>query len=273
MYKVFASTLNELVIVITEKKSSSNKQKADKEFPDSTKLIMAMVTAWPSLFTYDSPLCRAIHIVSKLKARGNILDLLSKYLHWNEEPPEPIYSTIASTLKALLEDSSLTFQKNSWFGDDLCPAAWDYIFSLDLLCAQLGWTWTFTNIIRNEIWLILDTLLLQTRSEQTPYRDVSEAAVFRLLGRLGQLGLKENQTVSVRNLLKGIHTFLNQKLSKDMPWEVQLAMVYATHDLAPCNPKDTLKTLESWRQKIRQPVPPAVTKCLKQIGFLCHQNY
>ncbi|KAF7709824.1 hypothetical protein HF521_016674 [Silurus meridionalis] len=189
------------------------------------------------------------------------------------EPPEPIYSTIASTLKALLEDSSLTFQKNSWFGDDLCPAAWDYIFSLDLLCAQLGWTWTFTNIIRNEIWLILDTLLLQTRSEQTPYRDVSEAAVFRLLGRLGQLGLKENQTVSVRNLLKGIHTFLNQKLSKDMPWEVQLAMVYATHDLAPCNPKDTLKTLESWRQKIRQPVPPAVTKCLKQIGFLCHQNY
>ncbi|KAI5107410.1 little elongation complex subunit 1 [Silurus meridionalis] len=174
-----------------------------EEFPDSTKLIMAMVTAWPSLFSIDSPLCRAIHIVSKLKARGNILDLLSKYLHWNEEPPENIYSTINSTMRALLEDSSLTFQKNS---------------------------------------------------------------------RLGQLGLKENLVVSVRNLLKGIHDFGNQKLSKDLPWEVQLAMVYATHDLAPSNPKVALKTVESWRQKIRQPVPLAVTKCLKQIGFLCHQN-
>ncbi|KAI5086517.1 little elongation complex subunit 1, partial [Silurus meridionalis] len=224
--------------------------------------------AWPSLFSIDSPLCRAIHICSKLKARGNILDLLSKYLHWNEDPPEKIYSTITSTLKALLEDSSLTFQKNSWYGDDLCPAAWDYVFSLDLLCAQLGWTWTYKNMLGNDIWQTLDTLLLQTRTEQTPYRNVSVAAVFRLLGRLGQLGLKKNMAVSVRNLLKGIHEFGNRKLSKDLPWEVQLAMVYATHDLAPSNPKVALKTVESWRQKIRQPVPLAVTKCLEQIGFL-----
>ncbi|KAF7709828.1 hypothetical protein HF521_016678 [Silurus meridionalis] len=189
-----------------------------------------------------------------------------------DEPPEKIYSTITSTLKALLEDSSLTFQKNSWYGDDLCPAAWDYVFSLDLLCAQLGWTWTYKNMLGNDIWQTLDTLLLQTRTEQTPYRNVSVAAVFRLLGRLGQLGLKKNMAVSVRNLLKGIHEFGNRKLSKDLPWEVQLAMVYATHDLAPSNPKVALKTVESWRQKIRQPVPLAVTKCLEQIGFLCHQN-
>ncbi|KAF7707930.1 hypothetical protein HF521_016987 [Silurus meridionalis] len=56
------------------------------------------------------------------------------------EPPGNIYNMITSTLKSFLE--------NSWYGYDLCPATWNYIFSLDLLCAQLGWTWTITNIIR-----------------------------------------------------------------------------------------------------------------------------
>ncbi|KAF7707809.1 hypothetical protein HF521_016866 [Silurus meridionalis] len=64
------------------------------------------------------------------------------------EPPGDTYRAITSTLKALLKDKSLTFQKSSWYGDDLCPAAWDYVFSLDLLCAQLGWIWTVSHVIR-----------------------------------------------------------------------------------------------------------------------------
>ncbi|KAF7704879.1 hypothetical protein HF521_021951 [Silurus meridionalis] len=105
---------------------------------------------------------------------------------------------ITITLKSFLEDSSLRFVKNSWYGYDLCPATWNYIFSLNLLSAQLGWTWTITNIIWKDLWLILNTWLMQARTEQTPFRDVCVAAVFRLLG---------------------------------MPWEVQLSVIYATHDL------------------------------------------
>ncbi|KAF7704876.1 hypothetical protein HF521_021948 [Silurus meridionalis] len=55
--------------------------------------------------------------------------------------------------------------------------------------------------------------LMQARTEQTPFRDVCVAAVFRLL---------------------------------DMPWEVQLSVIYATCDLAPSNPEAALNTLESW---------------------------
>ncbi|KAF7709840.1 hypothetical protein HF521_016690, partial [Silurus meridionalis] len=212
---------------------------------------------WPSVFSQNSPLCRAIHIVCKMKAYGKIYYLLSKYLHWDTEPPGNIYRTITSTLKALLKDKSLTFQKSSWYGDDLCPAAWDYVFSLDLLCAQLGWIWTVSHVIRKDVWLILNTWLKQTQTEETNFRNVSVAAIFRLLGQLGQKALRENVAASVEDLAKRITKFRRQN---DLPWEVQLAVVYATHDLAPSNPKVALKSLESWKQNLTKPIPPAVTK-------------
>ncbi|KAF7709833.1 hypothetical protein HF521_016683 [Silurus meridionalis] len=185
-----------------------------------------------------------------------------------EEPPGNIYRTITSTLKALLEDTSLTFQKSSWYGDDLCPAAWDYVFSLDLLCAQLGWIWTVSHVIRKDVWPNLKIWLLRTQTEEKQFKNVSVAAIIRLLGRLGQQGLKENMAASVEDLAKSITEFGRQKRSKDLPWEVQLAVVYATHNLAPSNPKVALKSLESWKKELTKPVPPAVTKCLKHFSFL-----
>ncbi|XP_046711805.1 little elongation complex subunit 1-like [Silurus meridionalis] len=118
-----------------------------EDFLEAPRVIMVMVTAWASFLSHENSLCRAIHIVSNLKAKGKIFHLLTKYLHWNEEPPGNIYNMITITLKSFLEDSSLRFVKNSWYGYDLCPATWNYIFSLNLLSAQLGWTWTITNII------------------------------------------------------------------------------------------------------------------------------
>ncbi|KAF7709826.1 hypothetical protein HF521_016676 [Silurus meridionalis] len=97
------------------------------------------------------------------------------------EPPGDTYRAITRTLKDLMKDKNLTFQKSSWYGDDLCPGAWDYVFSLDLLCAQLGWIWTVSHVIRKDVWLILNTWLKQTQTEETNFRNVSVAAIFRLL--------------------------------------------------------------------------------------------
>ncbi|XP_046701343.1 little elongation complex subunit 1-like isoform X2 [Silurus meridionalis] len=262
-------SLCRVYVGLCQKRGDSHKAHAlayrflKEDFSQAPKLIMVMVTAWPSVFSCNSPLCRAVHIVCKMKAYGKIYYLLSKYLHWDTEPPGDIYRAITSTLKALLKDKSLTFQKSSWYGDDLCPAAWDYVFSLDLLCAQLGWIWTVSHVIR--VWLILNTWLKQTQTEETKFRNVSVAAIFRLLGRLGQQGLKENMATSVEDLTKSVTEFGRQK---DLPWELQLAVVYATHDLAPSNPKVALNALESWKKDLTKPVPPAVTKCLQQISFL-----
>ncbi|KAK3571741.1 hypothetical protein QTP86_018729, partial [Hemibagrus guttatus] len=244
-----------------------------EDVPEAPKLILLMVSAWPSVFAYNSSLCRAIHTVSKLKAKGDILGYLSKYLHWDEKPPGDIHKLISCTLKALLKDSSLTFRKNSWYGVDFCPATWEYIFSLELLCSQLGWTWTYNNIISQEIGPTMNTWLMQQRPQQKAVRDVCVAAVLRLLGRLGQLGLKENQATLVQNLAKAINQFGNHKLSENaaMPWEVQLSVVYATHDLAPSNPKEALAALASWQGGITHPVPPAIKSCIAQIGTLCQK--
>ncbi|KAI5630531.1 little elongation complex subunit 1, partial [Silurus asotus] len=113
-----------------------------------------------------------------------------------------------------------------------------------------------------DLWMLLNTWLRQARTEQTQFRDVCVAAVFRLLGRLGQLGLKENLPMSFQVLAKSINQFITQQLSKGMPWEVQLSVIYAIHDLAPSNPEAALKTLESWRRNSTQRVPPAVIKCI-----------
>ncbi|KAI5089945.1 little elongation complex subunit 1 [Silurus meridionalis] len=56
-----------------------------EEFLEAPKVIMVMVTAWPSFLSHESSLCQAIHIVSNLKAKGKIFYLLTKYLHWDEE--------------------------------------------------------------------------------------------------------------------------------------------------------------------------------------------
>ncbi|KAF7709994.1 hypothetical protein HF521_016844 [Silurus meridionalis] len=48
--------------------------------------------------------------------------------------------------------------------------------------------------------------------------------------------------------------------SQYLPWELQFAVVYATHDLAASNPKVAVKILESWWQDITKLIPPAVTK-------------
>ncbi|GAA6094380.1 little elongation complex subunit 1-like isoform X1 [Tachysurus ichikawai] len=272
-------TLCRVYVGMCQKTGDSHKAHAlayrllKEDFPEAPKLILVMATAWPGVFFHDSSLCQAIHKVTKLKAEGDILDYLSEHLHWDEKPPADVHKIISSTLKALLQDSSLTFKKNRWYGFDLCPAAWDYIFSLDLLCTQQGWMWTFKNIISQEIWLNMSTWLMQKRCQQTAVGDVCVAALLRLLGRLGQLGLKEKEARLVKNLANGIKDFGNYRLSDvaGMPWEVQLSVFYATHDLAPGNPREALKALKSWQERITQPVPPAVTSCITQISTLCQK--
>ncbi|XP_027001250.1 little elongation complex subunit 1-like isoform X2 [Tachysurus fulvidraco] len=274
----FLQTLCRVYVGMCQKTGDSHKAHAlayrllKEDFPEAPKLILVMATAWPGVFSHDSSLCQAIHKVTKLKAEGDILDYLGEHLHW-DEPSADVHKIISSTLKALLQDSSLTFKKNSWYGFDLCPAAWDYIFSLDLLCTQQGWMWTFKNIISQEIWLNMSTWLMQKRSQHTAVGDVCIAALLRLLGRLGQLGLKEKEARLVKNLANGIKDFGNYRLSDvaGMPWEVQLSVFYATHDLAPGNPREALEALTSWQERITQPVPPAVTSCITQISTLCQK--
>ncbi|XP_012688932.2 LOW QUALITY PROTEIN: little elongation complex subunit 1 [Clupea harengus] len=239
-----------------------------EDFQDAAKLILFMVTSWPSLLSCGSGLCKAIHAVAHKRAEGEVLRCLTAYLHWDTNPPCGIPKLISSTLWTLRTRGEMQFQQHSRHGYDLCSASWEYIFTLDLLCAYQKWMWTHDNVIRKELWPIMNAWVTQSRSQKGPIQDVTVATVLKLIGRLGQQGIKEKYSTAVCKIATVINMFGRQAQSEGVPWEVQLAAAYAIYDLSPSNPKEALVALAEWRGEASEGVPPGITSCLTQISSL-----
>ncbi|XP_041104387.1 little elongation complex subunit 1-like isoform X2 [Polyodon spathula] len=244
-----------------------------EDFPESDKLTLFVASTWHDVFSLPGQINKAIQAVTRKRAKGEVLTCLTAYLGWEKNPPCDVSKLITGTIFTLKKGACMKFQPHEKRGEDLSPAVWDHIFATELLCSQLQWKWTHDNLICKELWPIMNKWVKQGKGIEHVEitSDITVAAVLRLIGRLGQLGMKKKYVDSVKNVATVINTFGRHANTEGVPWGVQLATVYAIYDLAPSNPKEAMESLAAWRSETTRTVPPAVTSCITQMGSMCRQ--
>ncbi|XP_078276278.1 little elongation complex subunit 1 [Rhinoraja longicauda] len=244
-----------------------------EDFPDSSKLLLLILSVWQNIFSMQGPVNKAMQAVAKQRAKGDILDCLSAYLNWEKNPPLDISSLVSSFLVAMQQSPKVRFQTSSEYGMDFNGDMWELISAIDLLCSQQQWTWTHDCFIRKEVWPVMDKWMKRRKGHRNVLhiQDVTVAGVMRLVGRLGQQGLKKSSTMAVQNIAAVINKFLQQAFQEGVPWPVQLSAAYAVYDLAPSNPNGALESLQKWKASVTEPIPPVASNCLMELETLCER--
>lgn len=245
-----------------------------EDFPESEKLTLFIANMWHDVFISQSVINKAMQLVARQRAKGEVLNCLRAFLNWEKNAPVDVGFMVSKLLLTIQLCPKTEFQCSEKFGEDLSASTWEHILAIDLLCCHKKWVWTHDNIISKELWPVMDKWVKyrkgHTNVAYTP--DIIIASILRLIGRLGQLGLKEGFPTAVKNISSVIGMFIQHARDEDIPWGIQLAAVYALCDLSPSNPSEISKILEAWRRETSHSVPPAVASCLEEVSSLCSEE-
>ncbi|KAM3839020.1 LOW QUALITY PROTEIN: little elongation complex subunit 1 [Vipera latastei] len=241
-----------------------------EDFPRSDQLILFIANIWSEVFSSESVINKAIHLVARKRAKGDVLKCLKTYLSWEESAPADISMMISSLLWAIQLCPQMEFQLSEKYGEDLKENMWQYVFAIDLLCSYQKWCWTHDNIISKELWPIMDNWIKNRNGNgsSSSSSDIIIATVLRLIGRLGQIGLREGFFLAVENISSVIGIFLQHAKEKDVAWGVQLAATYALFDLGPSNPSKILEAIHAWKAVNPIGLPSAVLNGITEVNSL-----
>ncbi|XP_061852138.1 little elongation complex subunit 1 isoform X2 [Colius striatus] len=213
----------------------------------------------------------AMQLVVRQSASKEMLACLSAYLNWEESSSLDAGVMVSNLLLEMQSCPKVAFQPSEQYGEDLSEHAWQYIFAVDLLCSHLKWDWTHDNVISKVLWPSMDKWVKKRKGHESaqPIPDSVIALTLRLIGRLGQIGLKEGCLAAVKNISSVIGLFVQHAKEEGVPWAVQLAAVYSLCDLGSSNPEGIVEAVHAWRATAPNNIPSAVMSCLAEVSSLC----
>ncbi|XP_075601373.1 little elongation complex subunit 1 isoform X3 [Balearica regulorum gibbericeps] len=242
-----------------------------EDFPDSEKLILFVTNVWSDIFVFQGAINKAMQLVVRQSASNEILACLSTYLNWEQSSSLDAGIMVSNLLLEMQSCSKVEFQLSEQYGEDLSEDAWQYIFAVDLLCSHLKWDWTHDNVISKVLWPSMDKWVKKRKGHETAQSipDSVIALILRLIGRLGQIGLKEGYLAAVKNISSVIGLFVQHAKEEGVPWGVQLAAIYSLCDLGSSNPEGIVEAIHAWRATVFNNIPFAVTSGIAEITSLC----
>ncbi|KAF1480099.1 Little elongation complex subunit 1, partial [Pygoscelis antarcticus] len=242
-----------------------------EDFPDSEKLILFITNVWSDILVFQGAINKAVHLVVRQSASDEVLACLSAYLNWEQSSSLDAGIMVSNLLLEMQSCPKVEFQMSEQYGEDLSEDAWQYIFAVDLLCSHLKWDWTHDNVISKVLWPSMDKWVKKRKGHETAQSipDSVIALTLRLIGRLGQIGLKEGYLAAVKNISSVIGLFVQHAKEEGVPWGVQLAAIYSLCDLGSSNPEGIVEAIHAWRATVLNNIPSAVTSGIAEITSLC----
>ncbi|NWI36568.1 ICE1 protein, partial [Picathartes gymnocephalus] len=245
-----------------------------EDFPNSEKLILFITNIWSDIFVFQGAINQAMQLVVRRSASSEMLPCLNAYLNWEQSLSLDAGVMVSNLLLEMQSCTKVEFHLSEQYGEDLSEDAWQYIFAVDLLCSHLKWDWTHDNVISKVLWPSMDNWIKKRKGHETAQsiRDSVIALTLRLIGRLGQIGLKEGYLAAVKNISSVIGLFVQHAKEEGVPWGVQLAAVYSLCDLGSCNPEGIVEAIHAWRAKVLNNIPSAITNGIAEITSLCEME-
>ncbi|XP_039915155.1 little elongation complex subunit 1 isoform X1 [Hirundo rustica] len=245
-----------------------------EDFPNSEKLILFITSVWSDVFLFQCAINKAMQLVVRQSASNEMLACLSAYLNWEQSSSLDAGIMVSNLLLEMQSCTKVEFHLSEQYGEDLSEDAWQYIFAVDLLCSHMKWDWTHDNVISKVLWPSMDNWIKKRKGRETAQstRDSVIALTLRLIGRLGQIGLKEGYLAAVKNISSVIGLFVQHAKEEGVPWGVQLAAVYSLCDLGSSNPEGIAEAIHAWKAKVLNNIPSAITDCIAEITSLCEME-